>query len=230
MQFRTSQGYSLNWIKEEDFLQATNNLLLSSSNAVKKARQRRKVNVVDPFASLLMASTFKLTDPNQLNIFQDAESGMRAIGNSIGQFHQSILGSVDGWDNHDAGYDLECQSAKIIAEVKNKHNTMNATNRSKVEDDLITAIRQKKELWKAYLVFVIPKRPVRKTVPIRNNLYQIDGASFYHLATGKEDALHDLFDTLCEFLSPSDEICTHCKEVMTQSIPPREQSGPIIIN
>ena len=48
-----------------------------------------------------------------------------------------ILGSVDGWDNHDAGYDLECDARIILAEIKNKWNTMNSSNR-----------RQSKMIWK----------------------------------------------------------------------------------
>ena len=65
------------------------------------------------------------------------------MSNAIGTFHQSVLGSVEGWLNHDTGYDLENPSRKLIAEIKNKHNTMNQQNREKVISDLDTALKQK---------------------------------------------------------------------------------------
>ncbi len=45
---------------------------------------------------------------------------------AIGRFHQGVLGGVHGFKNHDAGYDIENKQRKIIAEIKNKYNTMNA--------------------------------------------------------------------------------------------------------
>ena len=111
-----------------------------------------------------------------------------------------------------------------VAEVKNKWNTMNTANRREVETELQTAVRQRRN-WTAYLVLVIPRVPERYTRPILpNRVFETDGASFYHKATDDPNALHDLFDHLCEAISPSDEVAEHCQSVLAQSLPPR--AGP----
>lgn len=63
-------------------------------------------------------------------------------------------------------YDLECAEKRILAEIKNKHNTMNKSNRQQVEDDLRTAISQKSGKWDAYLVLIMPRKPQRYVTPI----------------------------------------------------------------
>ncbi len=211
----------IDWITEENFDRAVNQLTFSALKAMKKSDKNLKKNVVDPFSAILIAVTFKIDQSEELKAVQQAESSVRGMSNALGKFHQTVLGSVEGWDNHDAGYDLECVSENIIAEVKNKHNTMNAANRQKVEEDLKTALRQKKGNWEAYLVHIVPKTPVRYRKQLDKNFYEIDGASFYCIATGSSNALHDLFDCLCERIAPSGEIVSYCKEIMSSSIPPR---------
>lgn len=85
-----------------------------------------------------------------LSKVQQINSASIGISSAVGHFHQKILGSVEGFINHNTGYDLECVDRKIIAEVKNKHNTMNEQNRDKVVGDLETALSQKQGDWTAY--------------------------------------------------------------------------------
>ena len=192
-----------------------------AKDAAGKARKRRVSNVVDPFSSLLIAATYDLKDPAELVSVQEIESGLRGMSNALGSFHQSILASIDGWRDHDAGYDLECPSRHILAEVKNKWNTMNAPNRREVEEELKTAIRQKRDSWNGYLVNMIPKTPDRYTRTISPNVFETDGATFYHTATGDPNALHDLFDHVCDAISPSADVAEHCRAIMARSLPPR---------
>ena len=147
---------------------------------------------------------------------------MRGMSNALGSFHQHILGSVDGWVNHDAGYDLEATSHKVISEVKNKWNTMNSSNRRSVIGDLKTALRQKQRGWKAYLVHVIPKQPERYVLDLGEGVYETDGATFYHIVTGHKNAIHDLMGYLCDALISSKEIADYCRDVMAKSLPPRK--------
>ncbi len=212
----------LSWISEADLESAVHAICSGAKDAIQKAGRRRAGNVVDPFYSVLIASSFELNSIADLDSFQDAGAALRGMSNFLGEFHQTVLGSIDGWINHDAGYDLECPGKAIVAEVKNKHNTMNASNMEAVISSLDTAVRQKRGDWKAYLVQVIPKSPRRTTNQVRSRgVYVIDGASFYHIATGEPNAIHDLFEKFCEMLSLSDEICQYCKMIMTSSLPPR---------
>lgn len=211
----------ISWISPEALDQHIVRLLNRASDARAKAQGRRRKNVIDPFSSLVVASTLSIQERSTLENVQEIESTLRGLSNALGDFHQNVLGSVQGWRNHDSGYDLECASEQAIAEVKNKHNTMNAANRREVEQDLRTAIRQKRGDWRAFLVQVIPKTPNRYCKDLGGNVFEVDGASFYALATGEDDAIHDLFDHLAERLSPNNQIADHCKSIFARSLPPR---------
>ena len=209
------------WIAEADFNREVNTLRRRATDALEKAQERRVRNVVDPFQSLVVASTFDIQDRATLSDVQRADSAIRGLGNALGEFHQKILGSVDGWENHDAGYDLECDARMVLAEIKNKWNTMNSSNRRQVENDLEVALRQKRGDWTGYLVLVVPKSPHRYSKHLRGNLYETDGASFYHYVTGDANAIHDLLDELCDMLAPTDDIKEYCRDIMASSLPPR---------
>ena len=213
----------LAWISDEKLYHEINTLLTRAQNAREDAEERRTRNVIDPFQSLVIASVFGIQDPEELINIQNMESALRGLSNPLGDFHQRILGSVDGWENHDAGYDLECSTRRIVAELKNKWNTMNAPNRRQVEGEIETAVRQKLGTWKGYLVFVIPRRPERYKTQLSGgqNLFETDGASFYELVTGDPNAIHDLLDKLCDAITPSSHIAKYCRQIMMNSLPPR---------
>ena len=216
----------LPWIDDEHLNDAVSRMLKLAKAAKDKAPIRIKENVVDPFSSIILAATFDLGDVRTLSTIQQTNSASAGISSAVGKFHQQVLGSIDGFRNHDAGYDLECSDQKIIAEIKNKHNTMNESNRQKVVDELDTAVRQKTGSWVAYLVVVIPKKPKRYRKKLRNReVYEIDGASFYALATGSETALHDLYcavEEIAASYNPNirrDEILRYCKRALEEGIP-----------
>ena len=84
----------------------------------------------------------------------------------------------------------------MLAEIKNKHNTLNSSNRQQVIADLHTAVKQKSGNWTAYLVFIIPKSRKRYKVQEKGGnrkIYEIDGASFYTKVTSERNAIYDLF-------------------------------------
>ena len=108
--------------------------------------------------------------------------------------------------------DLVCENEKIIAEVKNKYNTVTY---GKLADQyyslerLVMPKSSKYRKYTAYLVNIIPKKPERFNVIFepsdkdkgakcpRNELIRvIDGASFYTLVTGKENAINELYEAL----------------------------------
>ncbi len=95
------------WIEDTAFDEAVATLKLRADNALKNAEKRPNRNVVDPFQTLLLASAFHVVDSSDLIRRQQVESAMRGMSNALGEFHQSILGSVGGWENHDALYDLK---------------------------------------------------------------------------------------------------------------------------
>ena len=108
----------MDWISDDALRKCVEQLLEEARAADAEADARRQRNVVDPFSSLLIASTFGIDEADTLQGVQRAESSVRGMSNALGKFHQAVLGSVAGWVNHDAGYDLECVSCQIVAEVK----------------------------------------------------------------------------------------------------------------
>ena len=209
------------WIADTDFEREVVRLQNRAREAFDNAEVRRVKNVVDPFLTLLIASTFDISSLDELGSAQRLASAMQGASNAMGEFHQGILGSVSGWVDHDAGYDLEQTNRRIIAQVKNKWNTMNSDNRRQVEADLEVALRQKAGDWTAYVVQIIPRKPQRYQKKLRRSIIETDGASFYHIATGHPNAIHELFEKICHRFSPTDEISRHCQQVMRESLPPR---------
>lgn len=149
----------LDWLREGELKAAT----LKFKEAIAKCRdeqQRRAVrNVLDPFSMVAVAYVFGTKTSEELMPSIGVNSVVNCIGNALGRFHQDVLGSANGWKNHDRGFVLISEREQKLAEVKNKHNTMNAANRREIEDELRSAVRQRPRGWTAYLVIVIPKTP-----------------------------------------------------------------------
>lgn len=216
----------LPWIDNSKLEQAVSEMLDRAQKAKENVPARTKKNVVDPFSSLALALTIEIDKSDLLSQIQRLNSISQAISNAVGNFHQEVLGSVQGFRNYDAGYDLECQDKRIIAEVKNKHNTMNSSNRAKVVDDLDTAIRQKAGAWTAYLVVIIPRKPNRYKKKIaQREVYEVDGATFYELATGYPKALHDLYFAIEKIIRKThssneyNEVFEYCEEALKIGVP-----------
>jgi len=185
----------LSWLSNPDFEYCVNNLIKRIDSAKNEANKRLIKNAPDPFWATCMAHLHKITLPKDLVSAQIGASVSTGISSAIGNFHQEILGKIKGFKNHDAGYDVECDKTKILAEIKNKHNTMNSNNRKAVIHNLQTILSSKPN-YTGYLVIIIPKSPKRYKKDLGQRLYEVDGASFYSIATGSETALKDLHETL----------------------------------
>ncbi len=213
---------SLQWISEKDLDSAIDTLCKRTKKALKNVKANQEKNKIDPFHSLLITNTFEIKQKSDLLELQDKNSALRGMSNAIGTFHQNILGSVSGWENYDSGYDLENLEKKILAEIKNKHNTMNKDNKDNVYNKLKTALELKRGCWKGYLVVILPKKTESykeslKKLGSKKELYKIDGMSFYEMVTGDKNALNNLLNVLCDKLNVNKEITSYCKEIMTSN-------------
>ena len=209
---------SLSWITDEDLYAATERLKARAIQAYTEAKVRTQGNIIDPFSSLFLASIRGIDTVEELENIQANASAMSGLSSALGTFHQDILGSIPGWDNHNAGYDLECISKQIVAEVKNKHNTMNASNRKEVIESLDTAVQQKGRGWTGYLVTVIPKarKPFKKRLTIQRAVFEIDGGSFYAKATGSQTAMQDLFQVVMTQMTLPNDIQAYCLQALSK--------------
>lgn len=170
-------------------------------------------NVIDPFAALFDSAVSEVGHEAWKNA-EMVRQCQKTLTNHIGTLHQKILGSVTGWQDLGVGsvVDLVCNNKKIIAEVKNKFNTVSGGKLAEQYYALERLIEPKTSQYKgytAYFVNIIPKKPVRSDIPFepsdkdkgircsrKESIRIIDGASFYALVTGREFALQELYDAL----------------------------------
>ena len=207
-----------------DLLQKAN----EASNASKNAFHR---NVIDPFASVIEMAGFGLSAV-QWKTAEHNRQAQKSLINEIGLFHQRILGRVVDWENLGTGQqvDLVNTKRKIIAEIKNKHNTIKGSNQIDLYRQLDNLVMRKASSYKgytAYYVEVIPKKPIRYVesftpadkeigeggkAAINAKILRTDGASFYAMATGREYALQELFGALPKVLKKCGST-THAPDV-----------------
>jgi len=219
----------LSFISDEDFYTAIKAVFQIAEAAKNKSEAEFGKNVIDPFSALFEMAGFSYDQTEWLKN-EKTRQAQKTLANSIGSFHQMIIGALPGWKWHANGgiIDVSNDEKKVVAEVKNKFNTTKGDSKYKIYDTLADAILPKQTLYKgyaAYYVEVIPSRPVRydkvftpsdnKTGlqrPANELIRQIDGYSFYHLATGIPDALEQIYLALpdaIEKVMPSIKISEH---------------------
>ncbi len=203
----------LEFIADADLEAEVLHLITTAQNAQSKAPKKFNTNVIDPFAALFEMSGFDLShnDWYQNELIRQSQ---KTLQNQVGEFHQKILGHVEGWKDLGKGniVDLVNQNSQIIAEVKNKYNTVSGGKLAELYSSLEGLVMPKTSAYKgyvAYYVTVIPKKPERHNIcftpsdkdkgeKCRSNelIRAIDGASFYELVTGHKNALAEVYAVL----------------------------------
>lgn len=184
-----------------------------------KAVAKRKVadkdfnkNVIDPFGALFESPVFDSHE--EWKNSEMIRQCQKTIQNHVGTFHQKILGHVDDWEDLGTGgvVDLVCEKEKIIAEVKNKYSTVTGGKLAEQYhslDGLVSPKHSKFKGYRSYFVNIIPKKPERlnqvftpsdketgNLCSVNEDIRLIDGASFYTLVTGRQNALQELHAAL----------------------------------
>jgi len=203
-----SDAAILPFIADEELFRHAEKLVKAAKNGEEKVNKNPYKNVIDPFSALVDAARQNIS----LETWMQQEKSrqiQKSFQNAVGDFHQVIIGSMPGWQDAGNGgsYDVINQDKKIIAEIKNKHNTMNSTSQLGTYDKLANWLDYGRDGYTAYLVEIVPETPVPYTTPFvpserkvkrqtRENLLRIDGRSFYALASGHESALDILYGVL----------------------------------
>lgn len=203
----------LSWIDDSDLQSTVTSLLATSRAAVIKAKTDFYSNVIDPFSAIFQMAGFPMTSAEWIKS-EEARQAQKTLQNHVGEFHQSILGKVNGWKNLGTGHivDLVSTQNQIIAEVKNKHNTVTGGSLKDLYETLEGQVMPKSSIYKGYIAYyvtIIPKRPTKFDIeftpsdkssgtkkPVNKLIRHTDGASFYALVTGQGDALEELFKVL----------------------------------
>ena len=193
----------LDFISDEKLEEFTREVLEKTQKKADEAEISLYNNVVDPFSALFDSARQNTTV--DLWIEQEkARQVQKTLQNALGKFHQKVIGEIPGWHDAQTGgsYDVGNDNRKIIAEIKNKHNTMNSSSAPGVYLKLSNHLQYSHKGYTAYLIEIIPKSKKSYDKPwspnltlytLRDDIRRIDAKSFYELATGNKDSLFDLY-------------------------------------
>ena len=171
-------------------------------------------NTLDCFGAVLDAKVLSISLDDWVNKVEIPRASQKSFQNILGIIHQKVLGTVDGWRDMETGevVDLVSMDRKVIAEIKNKHNTTKGNHKIVPYFDLHELITNEYEGFTGYYVEILPKSKKtydKEFTPSNNKgpnppanplIRQIDGRSFYALVTGEEDALDQFYEMFPEIV------------------------------
>ena len=186
--------------------------LLNCIATLHKAYLKAKNNITKKNFYSNKVDTIKLTFDSQFNDI-DQESLIQAeilrqidksINNSIGTFHEQILGGIKGYQvGNLSGFDIKADDDTLFADIKNKHNTMNSSSAESLFQKLKNYADNYKQA-KCYWVQILAKgsfndlwkADINGKEYSHSRVYKISGDQFYALLSGKDDALFQLYRIL----------------------------------
>ncbi len=194
----------LEYISDEHLLACIENLhnsyLKAKENISKRKFYKNKID------------TFKLTFDAKFNhLFEDelikAEINRqidKSINNSIGTFHEQILGGIKGFEiGNLSGFDIKATDNTLFADIKNKHNTMNSSSAESLFQKLARYADTYKNA-KCYWVQILAKGSfnekwygeINGKEYSHSRVFKISGDQFYRQLTNRKFALLELYQVL----------------------------------
>ncbi len=194
----------VDFISDEHFLNCVANLhaayLKAKNNITKKNFHTNKVDTI----KLTFDAKFNDIDEESLIQAEILRQIDKSINNSIGTFHEQILGGIRGFEiGNLSGYDIKAYDDTLFADIKNKHNTMNSSSAEALFQKLSKYADENKKA-KCYWVQVLAKSSfcelwkgeINRKEYSHSRVYKISGDQFYALLSGKENALFQLYKNL----------------------------------
>jgi hypothetical protein len=192
------------FISDKHLISCIHNLynayLSAKNNISKKDFYTNKVDTI----KLTFDSKFNDIDEDSLVQSEILRQIDKSINNSIGIFHEQVLGGINGFEvGNLSSFDIKAQDNTLFADIKNKHNTTNSGSAEALFQKLARYANDYKKA-KCYWVQILAKNSFCKLwTGILNGkeyshsrVYKISGDQFYALLTGKEDALLQLYKAL----------------------------------
>ncbi|MCK9206522.1 MAG: Eco47II family restriction endonuclease [Salinivirgaceae bacterium] len=187
----------VNFISDAHLLNCINNLhkayLKAKNNISKSSFYSNKVDTI----KLTFDSKFNDIDEESLIQAEILRQIDKSINNSIGTFHEQILGGIKGFEvGILSGFDIKAKDDTLFADIKNKHNTMNSSSAEALFQKLaryadtykkakchwvqILAKGSFNELWKG---------EINGKEYSHSRVFKISGDQFYALLTGEDEAI-----------------------------------------
>ena len=194
----------VNFISDEHLLKCIENLhksYLKAKNKIsKKSFYANKVDTI----KLTFDAKFNEIEEEDLIQSEILRQIDKSINNSIGTFHEQILGGIDGYEvGNLSGFDIKANNDTLFADIKNKHNTMNSSSAEALFQKLARYADDYKKA-KCYWVQILAKGSFNELWKgdingkeySHSRVFKISGDRFYALLSGQEDALYSLYKAL----------------------------------
>jgi hypothetical protein len=194
----------LNYITDEHLFNCIENLHNSYLKAQQNISKKKFYsNKIDTF-KLTFDSRFNEMDEKTLIKTEINRQIDKSINNSIGTFHEQILGGINGYEiGNLSGFDIKASNDTLFADIKNKHNTMNSSSAESLFQKLAGYADSYKKS-KCYWVQILAKKSFNELWSgdingkeySHSRVFKISGDQFYALLTGESDALFQLYKIL----------------------------------
>ena len=153
----------------------------------------------------------------------------KTINNKIGEFHQELLGKVDGWVDLGIGdeteIDLKKEDDTVFIELKNKHNTMNSSSKKIYREKLENVIEMYPDAT-AYWAYIISRKHKSENLAWKyqgredERIRRISGDLLYEMITGDPDALEKVYEAIpkaiADLLGEDYELLPYDKKLMEE--------------
>ena len=199
----------LSFISDEHLLSCIENLynsyLKAKANVSKSKFYKNKIDTI----KLTFDAKFNDLDEETLIKTEINRQIDKSINNSIGTFHEQILGGIKGFEiGNLSGFDIKAADDTLFADIKNKHNTMNSSSAESLFQKLAKYADTYKQA-KCYWVQVLAKNSfnekwfgeINGKEYGHSRVYKISGDQFYKLLSGKDNALFELYEVLPKAIS-----------------------------
>ncbi len=194
----------VDFISDEHFIDCVANLhaayLKAKNNITKKNFYSNKVDTI----KLTFDAKFNEIDEESLIQAEILRQIDKSINNSIGTFHEQILGGIKGFEvGNLSGFDIKAVDNTLFADIKNKHNTMNSSSAEALFQKLSRYADDYKKA-NCYWVQILAKNSfceywkgdINGKEYSHSRVYKISGDQFYALLSGKQNALFQLYKNL----------------------------------
>jgi len=193
----------------------------AKNNITKKSFYSNKVDTI----KLTFDAKFNGIDEEKLIQSEILRQIDKSINNSIGTFHEQILGGIKGFEaGYLSGYDIRATDDTLFADIKNKHNTMNSSAAEALFQKLARYADDYKKA-KCYWVQILAKGSfcelwrgdINGKEYSHSRVYRISGDQFYSLLSGQEDAMFQLYRTLPIAIKDYLESIEEAKDIVENS-------------
>ncbi len=177
-----------------------NSYIKAKADISKKKFYKNKIDTI----KLTFDSKFNNLDEDSIIEAEILRQIDKSINNSIGTFHEQILGGIKGFEiGKLSGFDIKSTDDTLFADIKNKHNTMNSSSAESLFQKLAHYADTYKQS-KCYWVQVLAKNSfnekwfgeINGKEYSHSRVYKISGDQFYALLSEQNDALFQLYKIL----------------------------------